>query len=216
MGVDASAQACYRRHLSPWPASKVTRSLSPPLKRVCLLSVVLVCVRRTELNRRHCHFSLSGVEAERGDRAAAEDDRRTGRGGKQGRAAAAALSDLFTPKARGLDQENTHRSPGSAFGAVSAVVLSVNWLKFPKGAPGRLLACGSGRLVSGPQKQMPGVADWTHLTTPDRSGRMSQMFYPPQSCPEPLWLPTLSLWLKGLDLSRRNPGDSEYLPTLWS
>lgn len=79
-----------------------------------------------EPNCRHCHFSLSGVEAESGDRAAAEDDRRTGRGGKQERAAAAALSDLFTPKARGLDQENTHRSPDSAFAVVSSVVLSVH------------------------------------------------------------------------------------------
>lgn len=106
-----------------------------------------------EPKRRHCRFWLPGEEAESGERAAAENDRRPGRGAKRERAAAAAPADLFTPKDRGPGQEKTHRSPDSAS------VVSLNGLKFPRGAPGRwLLACGNARPVSGPRKQTPGVA----------------------------------------------------------
>lgn len=165
MGVDASAQARYRRHLSPWPVWKVTRP-RPPRRRLRSGAVASRASCRSafaEPSRRRCHFSLSGGEAGSGDRAAAEDDRRAGgegEGSGSGSWQPPPLSPVYLHlKARWLDQENSRRSPSSAFVAVRSVVLFVFSFKSPIGAPGRLLACGNGRLVSGPQKQMPGVAD---------------------------------------------------------
>lgn len=102
VGVDAAAQARYRRHLSPWPVPKVTRLAVASARPRAAEPGRRASPNRAEPGRRRRHFSLSGGEAESGERAAAGDDRRAGkgRGGKRERerAATAAPPGLFAPK----------------------------------------------------------------------------------------------------------------------